>query len=171
MATNYTTNYQLNQWEPTDQVLRTDFNADNAKLDAALADLAENKADQADLDALSSTVTGLASTVAGHAGTLSSLQNGRVYLTSYQGTGTYGIGGPVTISLPGEPEVMLVTGGGHLLTYVKGRGTALVWYSGSGTGNVTVSWNGSQISWYGTGRTQQLNDQGQTFYVVAFYCL
>ena len=36
MATNYTTNYQLNQWEPNDQVLRTDFNADNAKLDAAL---------------------------------------------------------------------------------------------------------------------------------------
>ncbi len=39
MATNQTTNYQLNQWEPTDQVLRTDFNADNAKIDAALADL------------------------------------------------------------------------------------------------------------------------------------
>ena len=29
MATNQTTNYQLNQWEPTDQVLRTDFNAGN----------------------------------------------------------------------------------------------------------------------------------------------
>lgn len=39
MATNYTTNYQLNQWEPTDQVLRTDFNADNAKIDAALKEL------------------------------------------------------------------------------------------------------------------------------------
>ena len=38
MATNQTTNYQLNQWEPTDPVLRTDFNADNAKLDAALAE-------------------------------------------------------------------------------------------------------------------------------------
>ena len=52
MATNQTTNYQLNQWEPTDQVLRTDFNADNAKLDAALADLAEDvagKAEQTDL--------------------------------------------------------------------------------------------------------------------------
>ena len=36
MATNHTTNYQLNQWEATDQVLRTEFNADNAKLDAAL---------------------------------------------------------------------------------------------------------------------------------------
>ncbi len=36
MATNQTTNYQLNQWQPTDPVQRTDFNADNAKLDAAL---------------------------------------------------------------------------------------------------------------------------------------
>ena len=26
MASNYTTNYQLNQWEPTDPVFRTDFN-------------------------------------------------------------------------------------------------------------------------------------------------
>ncbi len=37
MASNYTTNYSLCQWQPTDQVQRTDFNADNAKLDAALA--------------------------------------------------------------------------------------------------------------------------------------
>ena len=37
MATNQTTNYDLNQWLSTDQVLRTDFNADNAKIDAALA--------------------------------------------------------------------------------------------------------------------------------------
>ena len=39
MATNQTTNYQLNQWETTDQVLRTDFNADNAKIDAPLAEV------------------------------------------------------------------------------------------------------------------------------------
>ena len=52
MATNHTTNYQLNQWEPTDQVLRTDFNADNAKLDAALAGLDAAKADREDLTAL-----------------------------------------------------------------------------------------------------------------------
>ena len=36
MASNYTTNYQLNQWEPTDQVLRTDFNADNVKIEQAI---------------------------------------------------------------------------------------------------------------------------------------
>ena len=36
MSTNHTTNYDLNQWEGTDKVLRTEFNADNAKIDAAL---------------------------------------------------------------------------------------------------------------------------------------
>ena len=36
---NQTTNYQLNQWEPGDRVTRADFNADNARLDAALGDL------------------------------------------------------------------------------------------------------------------------------------
>ena len=32
-----TTNYQLNQWEKTDRILMDDFNADNQKIDAALA--------------------------------------------------------------------------------------------------------------------------------------
>lgn len=41
MASNYTENYGLCQWEATDQVLRTDFNGDNAKLEEALSDLAE----------------------------------------------------------------------------------------------------------------------------------
>ncbi len=71
MATNQTANYQLNQWEPTDQVLRTDFNADNAKLDAALAEKAEvetvsalqtavaSKAEQTALAALAARVTAL----------------------------------------------------------------------------------------------------------------
>ena len=40
MASGQTANYQLNQWEAEDKVLRTEFNADNAKLDAALAGLA-----------------------------------------------------------------------------------------------------------------------------------
>ena len=37
MATNYTANYGLCQWEPGDNFLRTEFNQDNAKIDAALA--------------------------------------------------------------------------------------------------------------------------------------
>ena len=32
-----TENYALNQWNPEDRILRTDFNADNAKIDEAIA--------------------------------------------------------------------------------------------------------------------------------------
>ena len=32
-----TTNYQLNQWEKSDRILMDDFNADNQKIDTALA--------------------------------------------------------------------------------------------------------------------------------------
>ena len=44
MASSYTSNYQLCQWEGTDKVLRTDFNGDNAKIDEALAQEAKARA-------------------------------------------------------------------------------------------------------------------------------
>ena len=47
MSTNHTANYELCQWEPTDQVQRLDFNADNAKLDAALQALQQSIAAEA----------------------------------------------------------------------------------------------------------------------------
>ena len=36
MSTNHTPNFNLCQWEADDKVLRSDFNADNQKIDAAL---------------------------------------------------------------------------------------------------------------------------------------
>ena len=52
MATNHTANYELSQWLSADQVLRTDFNADNAKLDVALA----GKAEQTDLSEVQASI-------------------------------------------------------------------------------------------------------------------
>lgn len=67
MASNYTENCGLCQWEATDQVLRTEFNEDNQKIDAALknqsvslsnlSDQLENKANTATVNNLSSTVS------------------------------------------------------------------------------------------------------------------
>lgn len=37
MASNYTENFGLCQWEATDAVLRTEFNEDNAKIDSVLS--------------------------------------------------------------------------------------------------------------------------------------
>ena len=36
MASSHTAVYQLNQWDAADPVIRTDFNEDNAKIEAAL---------------------------------------------------------------------------------------------------------------------------------------
>ena len=50
----YTANYQLHQWVPEDNFLRTDFNQDFQKIDTALAGLktlADGKAGTAALDA------------------------------------------------------------------------------------------------------------------------
>ena len=57
MATNYTTNYQLNQWEPTDAVQRVDFNADNAKVDAALKSLSDQVVQKANQSAVNTLIT------------------------------------------------------------------------------------------------------------------
>lgn len=51
---NKTEKYQLNQWELTDRIQMEDFNADNAKIDAALAEQAAvlaGKASHADVSA------------------------------------------------------------------------------------------------------------------------
>ena len=61
MASNYTENYGLCQWEPGDNFVRTEFNQDNARIDAALKDLEDTKAEQAALSSLSATVSGKAS--------------------------------------------------------------------------------------------------------------
>ena len=37
----YTTNYQLHQWVPGDDFLRTDFNEDFAKIDAGIKSAAD----------------------------------------------------------------------------------------------------------------------------------
>ena len=65
MPSNYTKNYQLNQWEAEDKVVRTDFNADNAKIDAALGTLAAAVERKAEASALTSTAAAIPKIVSG----------------------------------------------------------------------------------------------------------
>ena len=80
MATNYTTNYDLCQWEPTDAVQRVEFNQDNAKIDAALAE---------------------------HAALLAKCGNCQIHSQSYIGTGT---NGPVILLFPKCPLFITIIG-------------------------------------------------------------
>ena len=51
-----TSNYKLNQWDKTDRIEMEDFNADNAKIEAALADLESRKCNQSTLMAVANVV-------------------------------------------------------------------------------------------------------------------
>ena len=94
MSTNHTPNFNLCQWEATDKVLRTDFNQDNQKIDAALSahDTAlAGKVSSGELAALAQRTTALASRPALVTGT-------------YTGDGT----ASRTISLGFTPKAVLV---------------------------------------------------------------
>jgi len=111
MASNHTQNYGLCQWEASDAVLREDFNADNAKIDAALKAVSDGKASSAALESLRSTVSSLSSTVSSHSSSLSShsgsisrLGNCQLYTTTYTGDGAPS----KSLSFPYYPVAVLV---------------------------------------------------------------
>ena len=109
MASNYTENYGLCQWEATDQVRREGFNQDQAKIDEALKALADKNT------ALESAIT-IVSAGAG---------NCQMELITYTGTGNYGEGKPTKVTFSSVPDVFLVAGdqslyfgrGGHKRNY------------------------------------------------------
>ena len=57
MASNQTSSYGLSQWEATDAVQRLEFNADNAKVDAALKSLSDQVVQKANQSALNTVIS------------------------------------------------------------------------------------------------------------------
>ena len=122
MAT-YTSNYQLHQWVPEDDFLRTDFNTDFQKIDAALAGLEANKAAQSNLAALQSSISAAQSTANGRA---------RAIKGTFTGNGS----APRTISIGGTPKIVF-------LASATKSGTIMD--DGSTSSSVTLVSNGFRI--------------------------
>ena len=157
MASNYTSNYNLCQWAPDDKVLRTEFNADNAKIDAALA----GKASASELSSLSAAV-------AQHTSALSGKGNCIIRTTSYTGNGQYGAANARTLTFPGKPLAVLINGDGGFSVMLQGVGATVAAFNASYP--LTVSWSGNSVSWYHDGSARadgMLNRSGYTYQVVA----
>ena len=146
---NYTKNYQLNQWEPADRVLRTDFNEDNRKIEEALASI-QSTAEKG---------------------------NCRIFTGSYQGTGVYGPNNPNTLTFEFEPLMLLMhvrnpfLEGSQLIWFRDGTN-----YQYPGNSNVyyKITWQGKTVSWYqdsysndNSGPTYQLNKKDVTYHYIA----
>jgi len=108
-------------------VLRTEFNADNAKIDAALTGEANQsalKSLQGTLDGLSIKLDSLQTTVSGHTSALDQKGNCVLYTTSYRGNGSKGAPGR-TLTFPSKPWAVFIAGFAHFTVLLYGVGRSL----------------------------------------------
>ena len=150
MSTNHTENYQLSQWERSDRVQMEDFNADNAKIDAALA-----------------AHDGL---LAAHAAELAKMGNCQVWTTTYKGTGTVGPDHPTSLTFPKRPVFAMIDSGSGKPSFLLPQ-SGILYNAGSNDRN-NLTWNGATASWYlvTTGTpfaAYQLNARDVVYYVTA----
>ena len=185
MATNQTTNYQLNQWEPTDAVQRVEFNQDNAKVDAALKSLSDQVVQKANQSALNTLISSVnqkadASTVSSLTSLLNSeiaqrqegdgaLQsalalkgNCQIYYGTYIGDGQRSR----TLTFSGRPLLIQIMGGNLQCLSVQGNPNLMCRTNGSAGEVCSVSWSGNTFTWSGYSE-YCANNSGETYYVAA----
>lgn len=133
-----TEHYQLNLWDAEDAILREDFNADNEKIEAALADIVAN---------------GLKIATGSYVGT------GR-YNNTYTSL-TFPFAPKLLI-------VQNSTNADYRMIYPVGAESTLVYNRGDSTYPVRPVVTGNTIKWLSTyGSQYQLNTENQTYYWVA----
>ena len=169
MATNHTTNYQLNQWEATDQVLRTDFNQDNAKIDAAL---------KANADAIAAEAAEREAAVSAEAEARQTADEGfgncKVAYGTYTGNGSYGAEAPTQLTLPFEPKLVIVQILGAAQTDDNNNPMMILvrplqtFSFSQGVYVNSITWSGNSVSWTGWNASYQFNFSGATYLYIAF---
>ena len=190
MATNQTTNYQLNQWEPADAVQRVEFNQDNAKVDAALKSLSDQVVQKANQSALNTLISSVnqkadASTVSSLSSLLnseisqrqeadSSLQtaltlkgNCQIYYGTYIGDGN----DTRTLTFPGRPLLVVAQGGNLVCHGVQGNQYFMCRTNGDGGRLCSAIWSGNSLTWGCGNETYGANSNGRTYYVVALMAM
>lgn len=169
MPTNHTSNYNLNQWEPTDQVRRVDFNADNAKIDSAIASvdakaeaLSASKAEASALEALAQKVTAQGTTLTNHAASITKLGNCAIQVQSYAGNGQNG-----SLTFKHRVLALFISGNYSQFTAISGSSYGLG-QSGTSASAATVKWQGNTVTWSGDSNIAPLcYEFGQYYMAVA----
>lgn len=149
MASNYTENYGLCQWEATDQVLREEFNEGNRKVDEALKGLAEKNA------ALETF--------------MSQCGNCQVYITNYTGTGTYGEDHPCVLTFPFKPALVMVIGH-YGMGFTTAGSPSFITMNGREGNSCIATWTEDKktVSWFITNNElYQMNSSDWLYQVTA----
>lgn len=146
---NKTTNYQLNQWSPEDNFLRTDFNEDNSNLETALTNLQSS---------LSNQQTSLSNVQA-------DLNNLKPVCGSYTGLYQSNVFTVTTITLGFRPRMVYVMNSSGSMNDSSGSYCGLI-YDGAATNycSITITNTGFTVS----NAVNQLNLQNYVYHYVAF---
>ena len=148
---NQTPNFQLNQWESEDRILREDFNADNEKIDAALQ--TQSAAQQA-----------LSQTVATHTAALDTVGNCHILHQTYTGDGTNNR----TFTFTYKPLLVLIRDGAYVTFLLPGQSQALsLGTNGTSYNIATVTWSGNSVSLSGDAFRYACNNSGGPYAMVA----
>ena len=154
MSTNHTTNYNLNQWEDTDKVLRAEFNEDNAKIDAAL---------KANADGVAANAAELAE----HAAALAGKGNCQLYTGSYVGTGAFGSENPNTLTFSHKPFLVVIYGNPIILG-LQGTSSGIVVQGFNFGYSCSLQWSENTLTWWSSYDAQhQANQKNVTYQVYA----
>ena len=139
MSTNKTTNFGLSQWQSTDPIRVADFNADNQKLDAALAARAQ---------LATGSYTGTGKFGSANPNTLTfPFEPKFVFVTSQNGS-IYA----KFMAIKDMPEVQ---------TYSSFIGSDYI-------DHVSLAWSTNKLQWYAEKSAYfQLNDSGETYFYIA----
>ena len=150
-----TTNYQLNQWAKSDRVMMDDFNADNAKIDAAL---------KANADAIAAETTARVAGDAALQSAVSACGDCFVEAKTYTGNGTKGSSNAIRFTFDKTPQIVFITGYGTTAIGVRGCSSAL----STDSGGLRTSWSGKTVSWYHDNNyVSHMNNTGSTYTVIA----
>lgn len=156
MASNYTENYGLCQWEATDQVLREEFNEDNAKVDV-------------ELQKIEKTVTEHDEVLKTHDTALDKKGNCRIQLSSYVGNGKDGSEFKNSVVFSEKPFLILILSGNGGYGFFPADATAGYTTNGSSNSSVYVTWTDTQLTWYAANSSiQQMNEKNVHYQVIMF---
>ena len=157
MASNYTEHYGLCQWEAADQVLREEFNQDNAKIDETLKTLADKNT------ALESAIAAVAAAAG----------NCQMELITYTGTGA-DTGNTKVITFTQLPDIFIAAGDLAMMLGQGGSTNALLIaddpiYNETYIDKETVQWSGSQLLLTSSVSRYQMNTQGSKYWVLGLH--
>ena len=166
MPNSQTPNYKLNQWSKSDRIQMEDFNADNAKIDAAI------KAESDARTALAAQVAGKASQSALNtlADKAAKCGNCQIWTQTYRGTGQCGWNHPTVLRFPKKPVFALIIYNNSFcflppenVTYrLDNRNMGQLTWSGS---TASLIYDSTDIQ---VGSASQLNSDQMTYLAVGF---